>query len=73
MPRRGNVKKAKRNAGKAATLVWWLASSPKAALKQQTRAEVEKILVDAKLVDQMKALDQWDEWKRGQRGFPAGN
>jgi len=31
---------------------------------------VEKLLVDAKLVDQMKAFDQWEEWKSGKRGFP---
>ena len=70
VPERVNVKEAKRNAGLAATLVWWLASSPQAPPKRQSRAEVEKLLVDAKLVDQMKAFDQWDDWKSGKRGFP---
>jgi hypothetical protein len=70
VPERVNVKEAKRNAGLAATLVWWLASSPQAPPRHQTRAEVEKLLVDAKLVDQMKAFDQWEEWKSGKRGFP---
>ena len=70
VPERVNVKEAKRNAGLAATLVWWLASSPQPPPKRQSRAEVEKLLVDAKLVDQMKAFDQWDDWKSGKRGFP---
>jgi hypothetical protein len=70
VPERVNVKEAKRNAGLAATLVWWLASSPQSPPRHQTRAEVEKLLTDAKLVDQMKAFDQWDDWKSGKRGFP---
>ena len=36
-------------------------------LPQQTRAEVDKLLVDRQLVDQMKAFGQWEEWAAGGR------
>jgi carboxypeptidase Q len=71
VPERVNVKEARRNAGIAATLVWWLASSPQPPPRQQTRAEVEKLLVEAKLEAQMKAFGHWEAWKSGQRGYPA--
>ena len=66
-----NVREAKRNDGLAAALVWWLASTREPLPKQQTRPEVEKLLVQTKLVEQMQAFDQWDDWKAGKRGFPS--
>jgi carboxypeptidase Q len=66
-----NVREAKRNDGLAAALVWWLANTHEPLPKQQTRAEVEKLLVQTKLVEQMQAFDQWEDWKAGKRGFPA--
>jgi hypothetical protein len=72
VPDRVNAKEARRNAGLAATLVWSLANSPAAIPKRQTRAEVDAVLVKTKLVEQMQGFDQWDDWKAGRRGFPAG-
>ncbi|HET9157039.1 MAG TPA: M20/M25/M40 family metallo-hydrolase [Myxococcaceae bacterium] len=72
VPERINVKEARRNAGLAATLVWSLANSPAAIPKRQTRAEVDALLVKTKLVEQMQGFDQWEDWKAGRRGFPAG-
>jgi hypothetical protein len=72
VPERVNAKEAKRNSGIAASLVWWLASTRDPLPKHQTRSEVERLLVQAKLVEQMQAFDQWDDWKSGKRGFPPG-
>ena len=72
VPDRVNVKEARRNAGLAATLVWSLANSPASIPKRQTRAQVDALLVKTKLVEQMKGLDQWEDWKAQRRGFPAG-
>jgi carboxypeptidase Q len=70
VPDRVNVKEARRNAGIAATLVWSLANSPTSIPKRQTRAQVDALLVKTKLVEQMEAFDQWEDWKAGRRGFP---
>jgi len=72
VPDRVNVKEARRNAGLAATLVWSLANSPVAIPKRLTRTEVDALLVKTKLVEQMQGFDQWEDWKAGRRGFPAG-
>jgi hypothetical protein len=72
VPDRVNVKEARRNAGLAATLVWSLASSPAALPKRQTREQVDALLVRTKLVEQMQAFGQWEDWKTQRRGFPAG-
>jgi carboxypeptidase Q len=72
VPDRVNVKEARRNAGLAATLVWSLANSPAAIPKRQTRTQVDTLLVKTKLVEQMQGFDQWEDWKAGRRGFPAG-
>ena len=72
VPDRVNVKEARRNAGLAATLVWSLANSPAAIPKRQTREQVDALLVKTKLVEQMQGFDQWEDWKAGRRGFPAG-
>ena len=49
-------------------LVWALAENPD-RLKRQTRAEVEKLLIDTKLDQQMKAFGQWDDFISGKRGI----
>jgi len=72
VPDRVNAKEARRNAGLAATLVWSLANSPAAVPKRLTRTEVDALLVKTKLVEQMQGFDQWEDWKAGRRGFPAG-
>jgi len=62
-------REAKANAAIAAALVYGLAESPERA-KQQTRAEVEKLLVDTRLEPQMRAFLQWADWEAGKRGLP---
>ena len=71
VPDRVNAREARRNAGIAATLVWALANSPSAIPRRQTRTEVDALLVKTKLVEQMQAFDQWDDWTAGRRGFPV--
>jgi hypothetical protein len=63
-----NPQEAKNNAALAAALVWGLAESPERPAPRQTRAEVEKLLRDAKLDEQMKSFGQWDDWAAGKRG-----
>jgi len=63
-----NASEAKNNAALAAVLVWGLAESPERPAPRQTRAEVEKLLHDAKLDEQMKSLGQWNDWAAGKRG-----
>jgi Iap family predicted aminopeptidase len=59
---------AKENEAVYAAVLWSFANSPGRA-PQQTRAEVEKLLIDAHLADQLKAFGQWDEWAAGKRGL----
>lgn len=59
---------AKRSAAVAAVLLWALAENAARPAARQTRAEVEKLLRETKLEDQMKALEQWDDWQTGKRG-----
>jgi Zn-dependent M28 family amino/carboxypeptidase len=68
---RVDAREARRNAELAAVLVWGLASTIERFPPRQRRAEVERLLVDAGLVEQMKAFDQWEDWKAGRVGFPA--
>jgi len=63
-----NAGEAKNNAALAAVLVWGLAESPGLPAPRQTRAEVEKLLRDARLDEQMKSFGQWDDWAAGKRG-----
>ena len=63
-----NPQEAKNNAALAAALVWGLAESPERPAPRQTRAEVEKLLHDARLDEQMKGLGQWDDWVAKKRG-----
>lgn len=52
----------------AAVLMWGLAENPERPAKRQTRAEVEKLLIDTKLDEQMKAFGHWEDFKAGKRG-----
>jgi hypothetical protein len=52
----------------ASVLVWGLAESSERPAKRQSRAEVEKLLIDTKLDEQMKAFRQWEAWAAGKRG-----
>jgi Iap family predicted aminopeptidase len=63
-----NAREARANAAIASALVFGLADAPERS-PRQTRAEVEKLLQDAKLVDQMKAFGQWEDWTTGKRGL----
>jgi Iap family predicted aminopeptidase len=59
---------AKENEAIDAALLWGFANSETRA-RQQTRAEVEKLLDDAHVAEQMKAFGQWAEWLAGKRGL----
>jgi hypothetical protein len=50
-------------------LLWSFAENPERPARRQTRAEVEKLVVDTKLDEQMKAFRQWDDFKAGKRGL----
>jgi carboxypeptidase Q len=65
---RVNFREAKANVAIASALVWGLANSPERAAKRQTRAEVDKLLIDTKLDLQMKQFGQWEDWTAGRRG-----
>jgi carboxypeptidase Q len=52
----------------AGALLWGLAESAERPAPRQTRAEVEKLLIDSKLDQQMKSFGQWDDFKAGRRG-----
>ena len=64
-------REAVRNAELAAVVTWRLANTQAALPRQQTRAEVSALLVANKLVEQMRAFDQWEDWEAGRIGFPA--
>ena len=52
----------------ASALLWGFAENPE-RLKRQTRGEVEKVLIDTKLDQQMKAFGQWEDFTSGRRGL----
>ena len=52
----------------ASAMLWALAENPERP-KRQTRAEVEKLVIDTKLDQQMKAFGQWEDFKSGKRGL----
>jgi carboxypeptidase Q len=65
---RVNQREEKATLAAASVLLWAFAESP-ARLKRQTRAEVEKLLIDTKLDQQMKAFEQWADFQSGKRGL----
>jgi len=66
---RVNQKEEKITEAAAAALLWGLAENPERPTRRQSRAEVEKLLEDTKLVEQMRAFGQWDDFKAGKRGW----
>ncbi|HEX6897090.1 MAG TPA: M20/M25/M40 family metallo-hydrolase [Bryobacteraceae bacterium] len=66
---RVNVREEKTTEAVAAVLLWSFAENPERPARRQTRAEVEKLLEDTKMVDQMKVFGQWDDFKSGKRGL----
>ena len=66
---RVNQKEEKITDAVAAVLLWGLAENPERPAKRQTREEVEKLVIDTKLDEQMKAFGQWEDYKTGKRGF----
>ena len=65
---RVNQREEKATLAASSALVWGLAESPQ-KLNRQTRAEVEKLVVDTKLDQQMKAFGQWEDFQSGKRGL----
>ncbi|MBZ5609926.1 MAG: M20/M25/M40 family metallo-hydrolase [Acidobacteriia bacterium] len=66
---RVNVREEKNTEAIAAALVWSFAENPDRPARRQTRAEVEKLVIDTKLDEQMKTFRQWDDFKAGKRGL----
>ena len=66
---RVNQREEKITEAVAGVLMWSLAENPERPARRQTRAEVEKLLIDTKLDDQMKAFGQWEAFKAGKRGW----
>lgn len=63
-----NARELRVNVAVATALVWSLAENPERVGRRLTRAEVQKLLIDNKLDQQMKAFGQWDDWQAGRRG-----
>lgn len=61
-------REARANVAIASAVVWGLAESSERPAPRQNRAEVDKLLEDTKLVEQMKAMGQWEDWLAGRRG-----
>jgi hypothetical protein len=66
---RVNAREEKNNQAIGAVLLWSLAENPERPAPRQTRAEVEKLVIDTKLDEQMKAFRQWDDFKARKRGL----
>lgn len=66
---RVNTREEKRTEAIAGVLLWSLAEDPERPARRQSRAEVEKLVIDTKLDEQMKAYGQWDDFKAGKRGL----
>ena len=64
-----NAKEAKRNEAIASVLIYGIAEAEGRPAKRQSRAEVEKLVIDTKLDEQLKVFGQWDDYKSGKRGF----
>jgi hypothetical protein len=66
---RVNEREEKITEALASALMWDLAENPERPTRRQTRTEVEKLLIDTKLDQQMKAFGQWDDFQAGKRGL----
>ena len=66
---RVNAREEKNNEAIAAVLLWSLAENPERPARRQSRPEVEKLILDTKLDQQMKAFRQWDDFQAGKRGL----
>ena len=65
---RVNQREEKATLAAASVVLWAFAENPE-RLKRQTRAEVERLIIDTKLDQQMKAFGQWTDFESGQRGL----
>lgn len=65
---RVNQREERATLAAASALLWAFAENPQ-RLRRQTRAEVEKLLLNTKLDQQMKAFGQWEDFKSGRRGL----
>ncbi len=66
---RSNIEEQKATAAVASVLLYGLAATASPLPCRQTRAQVEKLIIDTKLDQQMRLLGQWDDWKAGRRGL----
>jgi Zn-dependent M28 family amino/carboxypeptidase len=66
-----DAREARANEAIAAAVVWGFADSAAPLMKHQTKAEVEKLLVEQKVDQQMKAWNQWNDFVEGRRGVAA--
>ncbi len=66
---RSNIREEKTTAAIASVLVYGLAERPERPAPRQTRAEVEKLIIQTKLDQQMRLFGQWQDWKAGRRGL----
>lgn len=63
-----NEREQKATLAAASALVWAFADNPDRP-RRQTRAEVQKLLLDTKLDEQLKAFGQWADFQSGKRGL----
>lgn len=63
-----NEREQKATLAAASTLVWAVAEDSDRP-RRQTRAEVQKLLLDTKLDEQLKAFGQWADFQSGKRGL----
>lgn len=63
-----DAREAGANAAIASAVVWGFAEAPGRPAPRQSKAEVDKLLVETKLVEQMQAFGQWEDWVAGRRG-----
>ena len=66
---RVNLSEEKNTEAVAAVLLWNLAENADRPAPRLTRSETEKLIIDTKLDEQMKAFGQWDDFKAGKRGL----
>lgn len=52
----------------AAVMAFQIANAPERMGKRQSRAEIERLMMETKLDEQMKLFGLWPEWESGARG-----
>jgi hypothetical protein len=70
-PDRVDESEARQNAAKAAAVIWGLANHAERPARRQSKAEIDRLIIDSRLDEQMKLFGQWDDWQAGRRGRPG--